>query len=107
VETRFFQAGAHARRGSSRGRPLRAFAAWASPPPASQDTCSSAQSAAPVKPPKPSRAARSAAAAARLRAMVEAVEHWPLSERLLEAIEQLADEGPASDDAHEPGSRHS
>jgi hypothetical protein len=87
------------RRLSARGRPLRAFAAWASLTDSSQDGHAIAASSYLTVKKRKSSSAEKAAATARLRAMVQDVERWPLSEQLLKTIALLEDEAEADPNA--------
>ncbi|MFC3078268.1 hypothetical protein ACFODL_09245 [Phenylobacterium terrae] len=87
---------ARTRRLSGRSRPLRAFAAWACLPDSSHYGLGGPVTNIMAAKTRKTTKAKKAAVSEKLRAMVEDVERWPLSEQLLKTLDEL-DDGPGAE----------
>lgn len=94
----------HARSRRLRSRPLRAFAAWACLPESSQYGLGGPVTSIMAAKTRKTTKAKKAAVSEKLRAMVEDVERWPLSEQLIKALDELGD-GPGAEASEDEPAR--
>lgn len=92
METRLTPLHVRMRRFSGRSRPLRGFAGWAGPPESSQYGLGAPVANIMAAKSRKNTKARKAAVTDKLRAMVQDVGRWPLSDQLMRTLDAL-DEG--------------